>query len=50
MVAKISCEKCKFSDKRILKWNMTHNPQKPYCTYPSKLAIDNNGDCQSGKV
>jgi len=48
MAATCSCEKCKFSDQAVLKANESRSEQKPYCTYPGKLDLNREGDCQSG--
>ncbi len=49
MAATCSCEKCKFSDQAVLKANKRRSEQKPYCTYPGKLDLNREGDCQSGR-
>ncbi len=47
MAATLSCEKCKFSDKKALaKWNK--GKQTPYCTHPNRQ-LNNDGDCLSGR-
>jgi len=47
MTAKISCEKCKFTDQKALKsWNKGR--QTPYCTIIHR-ELDKDGGCQSGR-
>ncbi len=51
MTPKVSCERCRFVDNKVLQWNKKNKgKQKPTCTYPGKLNLSNNGDCLSGRV
>ncbi len=48
MTAKLSCEKCKFVDRKALKtWDK--GKQTPYCTYPGRRELDRDGDCLYGR-